>query len=227
MLNWISQFSTFCFLDNHQYPIFPHKTGCIAAAGVKTSIAANAGKALQKLQHFVGDGNKLLFGHLSYDLKNEIEYLSTFQTTAINFPDLFFFEPEVIIKFDENSATIFAAEPEKIFNEIRLASIRNKVFQPIEIKQRFEKIQYLEIIEKLKRHILRGDCYEINFCQEFFGTNTFIDPVLVYQQLSTVSPNPFSALYKVNNRWLICASPERFLKKNRTNNTIPTNKRNS
>ena len=27
------------------------------------------------------------------------------------------------------------------------------------------------------------------------------------------SPNPFSALYKLEDKWLICASPERFLKK--------------
>jgi para-aminobenzoate synthetase component 1 len=34
----------------------------------------------------------------------------------------------------------------------------------------------------------------------------------VYDKLSIVSPNPFSALYKLENKYLICASPERFLK---------------
>jgi para-aminobenzoate synthetase component 1 len=40
-----------------------------------------------------------------------------------------------------------------------------------------------------------------------------IDPLSVYQKLSSTSPNPFSALYKLEDKWLICASPERFLKK--------------
>src|SRR5262249_41024055 len=39
------------------------------------------------------------------------------------------------------------------------------------------------------------------------------DPVSVYRELSSISPNPFSALYRINDKWLICASPERFLKK--------------
>jgi para-aminobenzoate synthetase component 1 len=37
--------------------------------------------------------------------------------------------------------------------------------------------------------------------------------VNIFRNLGKLSPNPFSALYKVNNKWLICASPERFLKK--------------
>jgi len=36
---------------------------------------------------------------------------------------------------------------------------------------------------------------------------------VMYEKLSIVSPNPFSALYKLNDKYLICASPERFIKK--------------
>ncbi len=38
----------------------------------------------------------------------------------------------------------------------------------------------------------------------------------VYQKLSARSPNPFSAFYKYEDKYLICASPERFLKKTGT-----------
>ena len=85
--------------------------------------------------------------------------------------------------------------------------------RPVSIQSRLSLQQYISIINKLKLHILRGDCYEINFCQEFFAENASINPVDVYKKLSAVSPNPFSALYKMNNRWLLCASPERFIKK--------------
>ncbi len=40
-----------------------------------------------------------------------------------------------------------------------------------------------------------------------------IDPVSIYQNLIQLSPSPFSVLYKLNNKYLICASPERFLQK--------------
>ena len=83
----------------------------------------------------------------------------------------------------------------------------------INIQQRVSKKEYIETIEQLKKHILRGDCYEINYCMEFFAENAIVDPLSVYEKLSKASPNPFSALYKLEDKWLICASPERFLKK--------------
>ena len=75
------------------------------------------------------------------------------------------------------------------------------------------KEAYIQKITLLKQHILRGDCYEINFCQEFFASTVAISPIQVFQKLSAISPNPFAALYKYDNKWLICASPERFLTK--------------
>ena len=68
-------------------------------------------------------------------------------------------------------------------------------------------------IAALKKHIQRGDCYEINFCQEFFSLNAQVDPSFLYHQLKTISPNPFSAFYKLEDKFCMCASPERFLKK--------------
>ena len=74
----------------------------------------------------------------------------------------------------------------------------------------------MSIIRRLQQHILRGDCYEVNFCQEFFAEDVQINPLEAYSRLSEVSPNPFSALYRLRDKWLVCASPERFLKKQGT-----------
>ena len=73
VLNWAQQFSTFCFLDNHNYRINPQSIECLLAAGKKREIGANAGNALSLLQEFIDQKNSWLFGHLGFDLKNEIE----------------------------------------------------------------------------------------------------------------------------------------------------------
>ena len=83
----------------------------------------------------------------------------------------------------------------------------------VSIKPRITKEAYINTIEHLLKHIQRGDCYEINFCQEFFATDTLIDPLSVYEQLTAISPNPFSCFYKLENKYLLCASPERYLQK--------------
>lgn len=220
MLNWSQRFNTFCFLDNHQYQIEPHTMECLLAAGVKREIKMDAGHALPQLQSFINKNKGWAFGHLGYDLKNETERLSSVHPDGIGFPDLFFFEPEVIIRLNEKEMLIEADEPAEIFHSIEsLASTDSRseaggsLAAPVIINNRIPKEEYLAIIRRLQQHILRGDCYEINFCQEFFAENTMIDPVAVYKKLSKVSPSPFSALYKVDDKWLICASPERFLKK--------------
>ncbi len=214
VLNWAQRFNTFCFLDNHQYQTEPNAVECMMAAGVKRSLTSETGNALTQLQEFIDKKNSWLFGHLGYVLKNEIEKLSSSNPDKIGFPDLFFFEPEIVIRFNEKEMNIEAANPEKIFAEIKAVNLpASLAINKVKIQNGISKKEYIETINKLKQHILRGDCYEINFCQEFFAENAEMDPVDVYKKLSHFSPNPFSALYKLNNQWLICASPERFIKK--------------
>lgn len=187
---------------------------CLLAAGVRRQVSGTPGHALLQLQQFIDEKESWLFGHLGYDLKNEVEPLSSLHTDRVGFPELFFFEPQVIIRLSEKEIIIEADDPQKIFGEISEQQENISPNQiPFVIRNRISRKEYIETIRQLKAHILRGDCYEINFCQEFFSENAVIDPVDVYQKLSQVSPNPFSALYRVYDKWLICASPERYLKK--------------
>ncbi|HEY0433624.1 MAG TPA: anthranilate synthase component I family protein, partial [Chitinophagaceae bacterium] len=80
-----------------------------------------------------------------------------------------------------------------------------------QLRPRLTQEEYLSIIKALQAHIRRGDCYEINFCQEFYHDNAVIDPLAVYQRLSNVSPNPFAAFYRLHDKYLLCESPERYL----------------
>jgi para-aminobenzoate synthetase component I len=214
VLNWTKEFNTFSFLDNHGYTIHPHTQECLIAAGIKRSIELPSGSALTSLQQFIDEKKSWLFGHLGYELKNELETVTSTHTDPIGFPDLFFFEPEILIHLSENEIEIDAADPQKVYDAIMRAGNGTSYTTSINtINSRLSKDEYVSVIDKLKKHILRGDCYEINFCMEFFANNSSIDPYEIYKRLSVVSPNPFSAFYRVKDKWMICASPERFLKK--------------
>ena len=202
-------------MDNHRYQTNYHSIECLLAVGSKNSFTANAGNALNDLQKFLDEKPRWLFGHLGYDLKNEIESVTSSYKNRIGFPDIFFFEPKIIIRLSEKEMEIESEEDAGKFLK-RSCKLRKDIElqnAPINIQQRVSKEEYIETIEQLKKHILRGDCYEINYCMEFFAEDAIIDPLSVYQKLSKTSPNPFSALYKLEDKWLICASPERFLKK--------------
>lgn len=217
MLNWANQFSIFCFLDNHNYQLQHHSVECMLAIGVKNEFSAEPGSALSGLQKFMDEKPGWLFGHLGYDLKNEMEKLDSSHEDHLHFPATYFFEPEIIIRLTEKDLIVESDEDgELIFQQLMATDTETASpvsFAPLNLQQRVSKQEYIETIGKLKSHILRGDCYEINYCQEFFAEAATIDPVKVYSELSAISPNPFSALYKLNDKYLICASPERFLKK--------------
>jgi para-aminobenzoate synthetase component 1 len=187
----------------------------MAGAGIRRKLLSDADDALDQLQRFIDEKGTWLFGHLSYDLRIETDAFSSQHSDRIQFPNLFFFEPEIIIRLNEKEMIIEADDPAEIFEAIVSQKMNEKgsIYPHPLIQSSFQKEEYLAIIRQLQKHILRGDCYEINFCQEFFANNAIIDPAAIYKKLADVSPNPFSALYRVNDKWLICASPERFLMK--------------
>jgi len=93
VLNWIQQFNTFCFLDNHQYQIQPHTQECLVAAGEKRNFKFSATTSLTQWQHFIdARNNGWLFGHINYDLKNMLEHLSSTRI-RLDFRSCFFLNP--------------------------------------------------------------------------------------------------------------------------------------
>jgi para-aminobenzoate synthetase component 1 len=81
------------------------------------------------------------------------------------------------------------------------------------LRPRMKQETYLAAVEKALKHIQRGDIYEMNVCHEFFSNDVELDPVQTAKRLFAISPNPFSCYYRNGNSHLICASPERFLKR--------------
>lgn len=217
LLTWCSAFNNCSFLDNHLYKSKWSQAECLVAVGIHKSISCHAGNALQQLQNFI-DNNRghWLFGHLSYDLKNEIEELRSNHPNHVLFSDLFFYIPKIVIRLNKDQITIDSlnGDPQIIFNQINQLNPTEKHFNKIiNVSARLNRQQYIQIIDQLKRHIKRGDCYEINYCQEFFAENVTLNPLASFKKLCQISPNPFSCYYKIDNKYLLCASPERYIMK--------------
>ncbi len=243
MLSWANQFNICCFLDNHQYQTPYNSVECLLAVNAVSSFTSTP-NTLKDFTQFEQTKNDWLFGHVSYDFKNELHGLTSNHHDGIQFPDFFFFQPETVIELSKEAVEIscISSIPESVFNAIDLLAsgewqVESKCVGNLELgkttnnEQRVSSIEqrktniitpritkeiYLKTIEQLKKHILRGDCYEINFCQEFYATKVTINPLETYQKLAEISPNPFSCFYKLEDKFLLCASPERYIKKQGT-----------
>ncbi len=217
MLNWLSQFNIFCLLDNNHYQFTESGFELLAAAGSSYSITLEKNTGLQELETFSKKHKEWLFGHFGYDLLNSgiTEYQSN--PEDVNFADGFFFVPEILVKLVNKEVIIETTgrSAAEVWKEIETQPvvISKKQFPEIKIEATLSREEYYQRLERIKEHIHRGDCYEINFCQSFFAKQVNADPVHLYHTLTSISPNPFSAFYRINDKYCLCASPERFLKK--------------
>jgi para-aminobenzoate synthetase component 1 len=214
MLGWANRFNICCFLDNHLYNSSHHTVECLAGVGVLKKFEPSA-NFFDSLSTFVETANDYIFGHFNYELKDKTApRISSHHKDFTGFPECFLFIPEVVLMLDENVLHIgvFGQDANIIYQDIIEIAITTKTNPPVAINARITKDQYLDAVSNLQRHIHLGDCYVINYCQEFYAYAN-VDPVVLYTQLMERSPNPFAAYYKLADKYLLCASPERFMKK--------------
>jgi para-aminobenzoate synthetase component 1 len=213
-LQWASSLDVCCYLDSNNFVDPYSKFDALIACGVKDELVANSGIAFDELERFRKKNPGWITGFFGYDLKNEIENLTSSHPDQLGFPDLYFFVPQHIIVLRENEIEIIADDPILVFEIIQKQTLRassDKISVPV--ISRLNKPAYLNKISKIKDHIARGDIYVTNFCQEFFGDDALIEPLLIFLDLNKISPNPFSAFFKWKDNYALCASPERFLAK--------------
>lgn len=166
------------------------------------------------------DDNAWQFGFISYDYKNQIEQLTSNNFDGVQFPEKHFFTPEILFKIKLNEAEILyqkevytSKDINEILTKIKSVSIVEKEFEEIKVQSRITKNDYLDNVNRLKKHIQLGDIYEVNYCQEYFAENTLIQPIDIYFKLNKKSPTPFSCFVKCDDKYLISSSPERFIYK--------------
>ncbi len=218
-LLWASGFENACFFDSNGYADAHANLNAFLAVGsqdefLSTAYAGN--NSFGRLQAFV-DANPDCWipGFLSYDLKNETEDLQSRHPNREQFPDAYFFIPTYTLLIGKYNVEIRGENPESIIREIAAMVVKDPVPRqtPVPIQHRMDREEYGKSFRKLQDHIRRGDCYEVNLCQEFFAEDVQIDPLELYLDLNSRSKTPFSCFFKVGGKYILSASPERFLAK--------------
>jgi para-aminobenzoate synthetase component 1 len=213
-LQWASSFDAFCYLDSNNFDDQYSKFDLLLAVGVKDELTTAPGSSFEALENFRTKNPGWIAGFLTYDLKNEIEKLKSDNHDYLQFPGLYFFAPQSLLIIKDDQLEIISDDPKRLLDEINNYSVlKDQVNQPVTLNTRFDKEEYIDAVIKIKEHISRGDIYVTNFCQEFFAENTVIDPLQAFIKLNRISPNPFGAFFKLQDKYILSASPERFLAK--------------
>lgn len=213
MFAWAKAYSPVAWLDSNDYPHQNHTYDAILA--LNTSRQAEFIHSPSELQSTIG--KDWLFGYFRYEYAHAWEHISPSNSAHFLMPKLNFFCPEKLwILKGETLTAYYASEDCSKDDFVQIQQAIPTVLTssaPIDLQPRISKIEYLQRATALKKHILRGDIYEVNFCMEWFSESAHIQPRIVFQKLNAISQTPFSAYLHVEDIHLMCASPERFLQR--------------
>jgi len=216
-LHWANQYQVVAFYENNQIPYNYNGFENILAVSSSNAQLAETPNAFASLKEAVqNQGDNLVCALLSYDLKNQIENLASNHPDYIQFPLIYFFYPNLYFQFQADYFEIFSLQDDvvDIFAQVLASSFPEKPFtERILMQPRISKPAYLETIAAIKNDILNGEMYEMNYCFEFYAEDVQLDPLPLFTSLNLLSPMPFAGFIKLDDKYLLCASPERFLKK--------------
>ena len=107
LLSWAQQFDEVVWLDSNKHNQKHSRYTAILAVEAFTLIKTDSFHAFDALDEYQSKTKDWLFGYLAYDLKNDIENLSSSNYDGLQFPDLFFFQPKRLFLFTENDICFF------------------------------------------------------------------------------------------------------------------------
>lgn len=191
----------------------------LLAAGAETSFQLSRSDTgrLDEMQAFIdAHRGKWMIIALSYELKDHIERLTTSHQDPVGFPMVHIYVPQTLLSLEKGricTVQQHSANAEETLREAIQTSFRELPPVVVELTPRLSQQDYLDDIRRMQDHIQRGDIYEVNYCQEFFTETTDFHPFATYRKLHHLTRAPFSAFHRCGSSYLLCASPERYLKR--------------
>jgi len=168
--------------------------------------------------HFGADGraSDWFFGHLTYDLKNQLEQLEPRMLPPDDYAQSLWTSPRWVIEWYGKEVLLHVhAKDEATGIEL----VKALCAEPPEVRppqpavwlEQTTRESYLERAHVLLDHIQRGDIYEVNYCTERRARLPGWDPFGAFARLLQHSDAPFAGFYRFGDHFALCASPERFL----------------
>lgn len=188
----------------------------LAGLGIHAKTELAAGQKPDRLQEFINENNDYVFGHFGYNLKEATEAVSSAHADTDGFPVCAFFVPAIVVLADRDTVKIGYFTDEQLSDFLQrtdqtASSTSGGILS--DFSARTSQTEYLSKVHSLLSHIHRGDIYEINFCMELFAAAQTLDAISTYEKLKALTLAPYGGMYKWNQSWLFCGSPELYLRK--------------
>ena len=186
---------------------------------IENFLKESKSKSVPDLPDFHGG----LVGYFSYETIRHIEKkLENSSKEKLNYPDISLMISDEVIIYDNLKKSLFIVVHgnEDSRNECheRIEHIHKKILEPlpsqksfkkgsINFKSSVKKEDYLDAIKKIKNYIVEGDVMQVVYGQEF-STKFEGSPIDLYRSLRKLNPSPYMYLMKIDDLYIVGASPE-------------------
>ncbi len=175
-------------------------------------VGVGRGNAIRSWEELSSSQGQWLLGGLPYELKQRFEpHLRQTNTESIAFPEVAFFVPETVIYIPKGESYLYIEGKYPDWEKILQQETQPAPQAKPDFQSNFTPSAYLDTVGQLREHIAAGDFYEINLSQQYTAEVVLENPAALFQKLVSISPTPFSAFFRFEEKYLLCASPERFL----------------
>ncbi len=166
-----------------------------------------------------------LFGYLSYDMKDRIEFISRTTVDDLNLPDLYMTIPGLILVEDRITGKQYIqiieldnadSKQTEYYMELLEAAekaplIKNDfTISKNGFESNFNRNEYKNSISDIINYIKEGDIYQVNMSQRFtsdFKGNSYT----LFKELFEENPAAFFSYLNCGDHEIVSTSPERFI----------------
>ena len=106
LLTWAQQFEEVVWLDSNNFQQNHRSFQAVLAVDAFTSFTTDFHQGFEQFKEYQSLSNDWLFGYLTYDMKNDVERLRSFNFDGLDFPDIYFFQPKRLFLFTEDEVEI-------------------------------------------------------------------------------------------------------------------------
>lgn len=155
-------------------------------------------------------------GHLAFDFPDALDRVqSRFPSGPLKGSS--WWEPQLLLMLRAGLLRILVDKAVRPASEVGTGlrarpDARTTTLNSVAWTPRTTKAQYLASLGKLLDHIQRGDIYEVNYCTERTALLTAFDPFEAFGRLVERTNAPYAALYRRKDVFVLCMSPEHFLR---------------
>lgn len=163
-----------------------------------------------------GTTSDWMFGYFSYDLKDRLEQLQPRLVPDAEQTPSSWWTPRWVLEWSKGELLLHCNEADRAGGELLVESLHAPMAEaeanaPATWTVRTSRSEYLDRVRILLGHIQRGDIYEVNYCTTRQAQLPNWDPFTAFGQLLRKSDAPFAGFMRCGERFVLCASPERYL----------------